>query len=66
MRSSAALRSSSLEQECSWVKDHSLSDREGAARSLDVNGLGATPGAIGLALKSIEKFSFGHFGKTSD
>jgi hypothetical protein len=53
------------QQKGSWIKDHSLSDREGAARSIDFDWLCATPGTIGLTMKSIEKFSFGHHGSRS-
>src|SRR5262249_10678574 len=69
-RSSAAMRSSSLarsrpNRSAPVLKITPLSDRERAARSLDFDGLCATPGTIGLALKSIEKFHFGHHGSRS-
>ena len=47
------------------IKDHSLSDGEGAAWSPDFDGFCAVPGTIRLTLKSIEKFSFGHHGSRS-
>jgi hypothetical protein len=53
------------QQERSWVKDHSLSYGEGAARSIDFDGRCAAAGPIRLTLKSIEKFSFGHHGSRS-
>jgi len=53
------------QQQRTWVEDHALSDGEWAARSLDFDGLCATPSAIGLTLKSGEKISFGHHGSRS-